>query len=420
MFNKKLQLILLYGVTTTPLIFLVGVLLRSGYQFIGDGQIFVFRDKLLIFLIVLVCLYLLTLILCVVIIRLPVVDYANRIIVINTLTYGLFGFALAFLRIPLYSRTLIISEFILSTILILLFFWLKIKFLPIHVGVFGYPDSGTKPFIRAVQWVYLEDADPEKRKYIDIVAANLHDSLDSNTTARLATFSQKGIPIYDEKRTLELLTGKIDLNDLTLGEIDSLNQSRVYSKIKRILDLLLTVAVSPILVILGSVAALLIKLDSPGTIFFKQERIGYNGNGFIMYKFRSMCMDESTTTTRFALEDDDRITRVGRYLRNTRLDELPQFLNVLRGEMSIIGPRPEQRGFAGRFENSIPFYTFRHIVRPGITGWAQTMYGYAADENQTRHKLEYDFFYIKNLSFWLDIVIIFKTVNTLLFVKGAR
>ncbi len=420
MFNKKLQLILLYGVTTTPLIFLVGALLRSGYQFIGDGEIFVFRDGLLIFLIALVCLYLLTLILCVSIIRLPVIDYASRIIVINTLTYSLFGFLLAFLRIPLYSRTLMVSEFILSTILILVFFWLKFKFLPIHVGVFRFLDSRTKPFVRGVQWVYLEDTGPEKRQHIDIVVANLHDSLDSNTTAHLAEFSQKGIPIYEEKKTLELLTGKIDLDDLTLGEIDSLKHSRIYLKIKRILDLVLTVVVSPIVVILGSVAALLIKVDSPGSVFFKQERIGYNGNGFTMYKFRSMYMDESATATRFALEDDDRITRVGRYLRNTRLDELPQFINVLRGEMSIIGPRPEQRGFAGRFENSIPFYTFRHIVRPGITGWAQTMYGYAADENQTRRKLEYDFFYIKNFSFWLDIVIIIKTINTLLFAKGAR
>ena len=125
-------------------------------------------------------------------------------------------------------------------------------------------------------------------------------------------------------------------------------------------------------------------------------------------------------TTRFAEENDRRITRAGRFLRRTRLDETPQFWNVLKGDMSVIGPRPEQLEFVRRFTEEIPFYGFRHTVQPGITGWAQIMQGYAANEGQTRRKLEYDFFYIKNISAWLDLIIFFQTFKVLLMGKGAR
>ena len=119
-------------------------------------------------------------------------------------------------------------------------------------------------------------------------------------------------------------------------------------------------------------------------------------------------------------ENDRRITRIGRFLRRTRLDEVPQFWNVLKGDMSVIGPRPEQFEFVKRFSEDIPFYGFRHTVQPGITGWAQIMHGYAANEGQTRRKLEFDFFYIKNISAWLDLIIFFHTFKVLIMGKGAR
>ena len=115
-----------------------------------------------------------------------------------------------------------------------------------------------------------------------------------------------------------------------------------------------------------------------------------------------------------------RVTRVGKFIRKTRIDELPQFINVLKGDMSLIGPRPEQRAFVDQFEIDIPFYTYRHVVRPGITGWAQVTQGYAASEDETRIKLEHDFYYIKNFSLWLDILIVFKTIRTMLTGFGAR
>ena len=138
-----------------------------------------------------------------------------------------------------------------------------------------------------------------------------------------------------------------------------------------------------------------------------------------MYKFRSM-VKSSIPEHRFAEKMDKRVTRIGRLLRRLRLDELPQVWNVLRGDMSLIGPRPEQLEFTSRFDQLIPFYGFRHTIRPGITGWAQVMYGYAASDEQTRAKLEFDFFYIKHMSLWLDLVVLVKTFRTIILGSGSR
>ena len=153
---------------------------------------------------------------------------------------------------------------------------------------------------------------------------------------------------------------------------------------------------------------------------FTQQRIGQRGRPFRMVKFRSMRVDDGQQGARFAGERDDRVTRVGQFIRRARIDELPQFWNVLKGEMSVIGPRPEQVEFVERFEASIPFFGYRHLVKPGITGWAQVHYGYAASEDDTRHKLEYDLYYAKYCSIWLDLVIIFRTFRTILTGDGAR
>ena len=133
-----------------------------------------------------------------------------------------------------------------------------------------------------------------------------------------------------------------------------------------------------------------------------------------------MCKDSEKEGAQFASAGDMRVTRIGRFIRKTRIDELPQFFNVLKGDMSLIGPRPEQKAFVDKFEEQIPFYNYRHIVKPGISGWAQVVHGYAADVDDTRIKLEYDLYYIKNFSLWLDILIIFKTLKTMVTGFGAR
>src|SRR5690606_3939710 len=141
---------------------------------------------------------------------------------------------------------------------------------------------------------------------------------------------------------------------------------------------------------------------------------------FKMVKFRSMRVDAERSGPQFASIDDSRVTRVGRFMRKYRLDEIPQLWNVLRGEMSLIGPRPEQLAFARRFENEVPFYSWRHLVKPGVTGWAQIQDGYAAGLEDTRRKLEYDLYYVKHLSFWLDLSIVVRTIHTLITGNGAR
>jgi sugar transferase (PEP-CTERM system associated) len=156
-------------------------------------------------------------------------------------------------------------------------------------------------------------------------------------------------------------------------------------------------------------------------VFYHQMRVGMNGKPFQLYKFRSMRTDaEADGVARWAQENDDRVTRVGRFIRKTRLDELPQLFNVLRGDMSLVGPRPERPEFVEQFEQKIPFYNERHRVRPGVTGWAQLSYQYGSSEDDAREKLQYDLYYIKNTNFFLDLIILLETVEVILWGKGAR
>jgi lipopolysaccharide/colanic/teichoic acid biosynthesis glycosyltransferase len=169
--------------------------------------------------------------------------------------------------------------------------------------------------------------------------------------------------------------------------------------------------------------ALLIRLDSPGPILFRQQRMGYRGKPFLMFKFRTMTEGPSHPDPRLAAmtrDADNRVTKLGKVLRHYRIDELPQVVNILRGEMSWIGPRPEAVPLSLWYEAELPFYRYRHIVRPGITGWAQVKQGHVADMDEVLWKLHYDFYYIKNFSFWLDVLIIARTIRTVLSGFGAR
>jgi exopolysaccharide biosynthesis polyprenyl glycosylphosphotransferase len=167
--------------------------------------------------------------------------------------------------------------------------------------------------------------------------------------------------------------------------------------------------------------AVLVKVTSPGPILYRQARVGRHGEQFTIIKFRSMRVDaERTTGAVWALKDDPRVTRLGGWLRKMRLDELPQLFNVVKGEMSIVGPRPERPEFVEELSEKIPFYQQRLAVRPGITGWAQINYGYGETIEDTIKKLEYDLYYIKNLSFGLDFYIMFHTVKVMLLARGSQ
>jgi lipopolysaccharide/colanic/teichoic acid biosynthesis glycosyltransferase len=193
-----------------------------------------------------------------------------------------------------------------------------------------------------------------------------------------------------------------------------------YVRVKRAIDAGLVLMVAPLVLPICLILALAIRLDSRGPVVFRQSRIGLEGRPFTLYKFRSMRVGDGDAEARFAGVKDDRLTRVGRLLRRTRFDELPQLWNVITGDLSLVGPRPEQGPFVERFSESIPFYTHRHLVRPGITGWAQVNFGYADSEADTVEKLSYDLYYVKHLSPWLDLEILGRSVWTVLSGFGAR
>lgn len=226
--------------------------------------------------------------------------------------------------------------------------------------------------------------------------------------------------VIDSVTAYESITGKSPLNHY--GEIANhdIGPNRLLLGSKRIIESSLIILSSFLWIPLILIIGVLVKLESKGPAFFTQRRIGQGGKEFTMYKIRSMRIDSECNGAQFAGENDPRITRLGKLIRKMRIDEFPQFLNVLKGDMALIGPRPEQATFVEEFEKKIPLYSYRHIVKPGITGWAQVTHGYAADEDETREKLAHDFYYVKNFSLWLDLDIIFKTIKTMLTGFGAR
>ena len=193
-----------------------------------------------------------------------------------------------------------------------------------------------------------------------------------------------------------------------------------YAPIKRVFDLILATLTLPVWVVLGGLIWVAVKVDSPGPVIYRQERVGRRGGRFTLYKFRTMVEDAEADGPRFAALADDRLTRVGRFLRKVRLDEVPQLWNVLRGDLSLVGPRPERPVFVEEYRTSLPFYGSRHLIRPGVTGWAQVNYGYTDDLADTFEKLTYDLYYVKNMSVWLDLQILGKSIWTVLSRFGAR
>ncbi len=229
-----------------------------------------------------------------------------------------------------------------------------------------------------------------------------------------------GIPVVDHRTVATDLTGKICLNDTDLwtyvmAATPQTALLRAFSQMKIIFEPVIAVVLGALLSPAFIAVAALIKYTSRGPIFYKQVRTGYLGKNFTLIKFRSMCVDSEVDGPQWCKNNDTRITKLGKFLRKTRLDELPQLWNVLRGEMSFFGPRPERPEIYNEIKKEIPLFSLRTIVRPGITGWAQVTAGYAASIEESRMKLEYDLFYIQNMSPRLDLIIFVKTVVVALF-----
>jgi len=233
----------------------------------------------------------------------------------------------------------------------------------------------------------------------------------------------KGIRVEDGVAFTEQLVGKLSVESLHPSFIifsDGFKRSAIFIQVKRVFDIFASAVGLSLFFPVSLIIATAIKLDSKGPILYRQERVGEDGRTFRLLKFRSMCVDAEECGPVWAKVDDQRITRVGRLIRKLRLDEIPQMINVLKGEMSFVGPRPERPFFTEQLKNEIPYYSQRHVIKPGITGWAQICYRYGASKGDALEKLKYDLYYIKNLSSLFDMIIIFETVKVVLFGKGAR
>jgi sugar transferase (PEP-CTERM system associated) len=240
----------------------------------------------------------------------------------------------------------------------------------------------------------------------------------------LLSLKSRGVLIQDGTDVYEAVTGKIPIESLRLGWLlfsPGFHLSRILMIYKRLASMLISIVGLLLSLPLLPFIALAIKLTSPGPVFYRQKRVGRDGTVFYCYKFRTMCADaEADSGPTWVGDDDPRITRIGRFLRISRLDEIPQLWNVLKGDMSLIGPRPERPEFIEWLTREIPYYHLRHSVRPGITGWAQVRYKYGSSIEDAKEKLRYDLFYIKNMSPGLDCLILFETTKTILMGRGAK
>jgi lipopolysaccharide/colanic/teichoic acid biosynthesis glycosyltransferase len=335
------------------------------------------------------------------------------------------GTLVAFLLLRLdYSRAIFLLSFIASLgTFALICILSRRKALHIHVIPGG--DVASLQQMPQVNWTVLrEPRFPAARR--PTFAVDLRSNLSDDWRRLISKAAVSGHPVYHFKDLRESLTGRVEIEHLSENKFGSLLPNLAYCKMKMAVDFVVAVTLLPFLALPLVVVALLIKLDSPGPALFRQVRMGFRGEPFVVFKFRTMRhspLDEPQSDAREAAmthDRDPRITNFGHFLRKSRIDELPQILNILRGEMSWIGPRPEAMPLSAWYERELPFYPYRHIVRPGITGWAQVNQGHVADIEQVHVKLHYDFYYIKYFSAWLDGLIVLRTLKVILWGIGAR
>ena len=289
---------------------------------------------------------------------------------------------------------------------------------------FALVPVGEAACVRSLAGARLKHVDPSSPpEACDGVVIDLGADLDAEWRAYLTACALAGIPIYDFRTVTEALTGRLEIDHLSESMFAAVSTNRFYSVVKCVVDWIAALIAINALGLFLLLLTLLIRLDSKGPALFRQTRRTKNGRPFTMYKFRTMragAAEPGSMQDAITRDRDPRITRLGAFLRRTRIDELPQILNIIRGEMSWIGPRPEAAPLAEWYEGQLPFYGCRYLVRPGITGWAQVNLGHVTEPDAVRSKLHYDLYYIKNFSIWLDILIVLKTIRTVLTGFGAR
>jgi len=263
-----------------------------------------------------------------------------------------------------------------------------------------------------------------EQQMVDEVVLALEERRGRSPVDALVNLRLRGIAVTDYQGFIERAEGRIDVDSLRPSwffQSEGFRSAQSHRIAKRSFDIVVSLGVLVFTLPVLLLTAMAIRLESPGPIFYRQERMGRGGRPFVLIKFRSMRSDaEAVGAPQWASEDDPRITRIGAMIRKTRIDEIPQILNVLKGDMSFVGPRPERPYFVETLARQIPFYQERHCVRPGITGWAQLNYPYGASMEDAKHKLQYDLFYIKYFSIVFDLAIVLQTVRVVLWPTGAR
>ena len=276
--------------------------------------------------------------------------------------------------------------------------------------------------IDRVDWWTMRRPDLSEADGCDAIVADFAADLPPAWEALLADAAIEGRVVYQVKQLYESMTGRVRIAHISENSFGSLVPVRGYAHIKTLADWLFAVAILPLAAPLMVMVGIAIRLDSKGPALFRQQRVGRRGAPITVYKFRTMQLHDDDPGREAAMTSDGdvRITRLGAFLRRSRIDELPQRINILKGEMSWIGPRPEAEVLSSWYTGEIPFYRYRHVVKPGISGWAQVNQGHVAAVDEIHEKLQYDFFYIKYFSPWLDVLIAFKTMRTMLSGFGAK
>lgn len=358
--------------------------------------------------------------------HLPPMERSSFILASTSLPFLLTPLGFALLQQP-YSRGAVLLSYLLTTGWFLWGHWLQQRHQVLRLA---YLDAGIpgrlemllgQPLVHIAQRVSLQDwhAQTQATQW-DGVVFDQNATSDDGPAQPISTLRLARIRVYTVEQIAELLSGRKMIVPHDARALWDLQVSPSYDLVKRALDFTVCAVSLPLWMPLCLVIGLAIRCDSPGPMLFSQIRIGRDGQSFRLWKLRSMRHQPQDDSARFARTDDARITRLGRLLRRSRLDELPQLWNVLCGHMSLIGPRPEQQAFVEEFTRRIPAYGYRHLVRPGLTGWAQVQQGYAGSEEETTTKLSYDLYYLAHYSIALDLLIAYKTVRIVATGFGSR
>lgn len=352
--------------------------------------------------------------------RFPGIIAISYVLPTFTATYGIMISLIFFLRLE-YSTLFYLFSYLICITWFHFVFYITLRRSVPRFAIVPFGEAESLAQLKTVKTKKLVEPSIHNRRF-DGIVTDLRADIPYEWQKFITETAINGVPVYHYKQITETLTGRVAIEYLSENTLGSLLPNIVYARLKFWLDLILAILLLPLFLPLFLIVALAIRLDSPGPVFFRQIRMGHRGVPFRIWKFRSMRHEPAPTGTRReeTSKNDSRITRIGHFLRRTRIDELPQIFNILMGEMSWIGPRPEALGLSEEYQERLPFYRYRHIIRPGITGWAQVNQGHVIDIDQVLSKLHYDFYYIKNFSPWIDILITIRTIKTVFTGHGAR